>query len=103
VALVPIAALAVLGVALFGPDLSITRSAPETRSPTLGAPSNAVVRSRAALLYREPDRMSAVVGTLAAGSPLVVHKLVWNMMSQWAEVETGSGSGYVAVTDVDLR
>ena len=101
-AVVPVAILALLGVAMFGPDLSVTRQAPEQRS-AITAPTQAIVRNRAALLYKEPDRVSPVLSTLGAGSPLSVRKLLWNMMTHWAEVETPAGVGYVAVTDVELR
>lgn len=105
VAVVPVGALAMIGVAMFGPDLSLSRAAPppETHRAALGAPNSAVVHSRATLVYHDPDRVSPVVGTLAVGTPLVVHRLLWNMMSQWAQVEAGTLSGYVAVTDIDLR
>ncbi len=103
IAVIPVAILAVIGVAMFGPDMTVTRSLPAAPAPSMGAPRNAVVRGRAALLYKEPDRVSMVIGTLSVGTPLVVHKLVWNMMAQWAEVESGAGAGYVAVTDVELR
>ncbi len=102
-ALVPIAVLAVIAVAMYGPDLSITRSVPDVRAGAAATPGSAVVRSRATLLYRDPDRMSPVVSALNAGTGLVVKRLVWNLMSQWAEVETGTQKGYVAVTDVELR
>lgn len=104
-ALIPVAILAVAGVAMFGPDMSFQRSAPtpEPRQAALDAPKSGVVRSRAALLYHDPDRVSPVVGTLPVGTPLVVHRLLWNMMSQWAQVDSGTISGYVAVTDIELR
>lgn len=100
--LVPVAVLAIIGVAMYGPDLSAPR-VPEPHAGSVNGTGNAIVRSRATLLYKEPDRMSPVVTTLSAGSPLVVHKLVWNMMNQWAEVENGAVTGYVSVTDVELR
>lgn len=99
---VPIGVLIVVGVAMFGPDLSISRGQPESR-PAITAGSSGTVRGKATLLYREPDRVSKVLGTLAPGSQVSVRRLVWNLMSQWAEVESSAGTGYVAVTDIELR
>jgi hypothetical protein len=43
-----------------------------------------------------------VIASLTAGSSVVVHRLFWNMLLQWAEVEVGSGIGFVVTTDIEL-
>jgi hypothetical protein len=60
------------------------------------------VRNARTFVYRDPDRSSAVIASLAEGSSVVVHRVLWNMLSQWAEVEVGGGIGYVLTTDIDL-
>lgn len=62
----------------------------------------AVVRNAGTVVYQQPDRGAPVLATLPAGMPVVVHRLLWNMMMQWAEVDIGSGTGYVLTTDIDL-
>jgi hypothetical protein len=36
------------------------------------------------------------------GTRLVVRRVLWNMMMQWAEVEMGGLSGYVPTTDLEM-
>jgi hypothetical protein len=62
----------------------------------------AVVGANRATVFAQPDRAAPVMATLPAGMPVVVRRLVWNMLMQWAEVELGSGVGYVLTTDIDL-
>jgi hypothetical protein len=62
----------------------------------------ATVRSARTFVYRDPDQGSPVIASLTPGSSLVVHRLLWNMLQQWAEVEVASGIGYVLTTDIDL-
>jgi hypothetical protein len=62
----------------------------------------AIVRGSRTLVYREPDQSSPVIASLTRGSPVVVHRLFWNMLQQWAEVEVGSGVGFVVTTDIEL-
>ena len=62
----------------------------------------AVVRAGRAVVFARPDRAAPVIATLPTGMPVVVRRLVWNMLMQWAEVELGSGVGYVLTTDIDL-
>ncbi|MCW3473027.1 SH3 domain-containing protein [Limobrevibacterium gyesilva] len=61
-----------------------------------------VVRSVRATVFQQPDRAAPVMATLQAGMPVVVRRLVWSMLMQWAEVEVGSSVGYVLTTDIDL-
>jgi hypothetical protein len=60
------------------------------------------VRNARTFVYRDPDRSSPVIASLTEGSSLVVHRVLWNMLLQWAEVEVGSGIGYVLTTDIDM-
>jgi hypothetical protein len=62
----------------------------------------ATVRSSDTLVYATPDQSSQVIARLTPGSSVVVHRLFWNMLLQWAEVEVGSGVGFVVTTDIDL-
>ena len=39
---------------------------------------------------------------MPAGTRLVVRRVLWNMMTQWAEVEMGGLSGYVRTTDLEI-
>jgi hypothetical protein len=60
------------------------------------------VRGARTLVYSEPDQSSRVIASLNPGSSVVVHRLLWNMLQQWAEVEVGSGVGFVLTTDIEL-
>jgi hypothetical protein len=62
----------------------------------------ATVRSAHALVYAEPDHAARVIASLTPGSSLVVHRLFWNMLYQWAEVEVASGIGFVVTTDITI-
>ena len=62
----------------------------------------ATVRSAHTLVYAEPDHASRVVASLTPGSSVVVHRLFWNMLYQWAEIEVASGIGFVVTTDITL-
>lgn len=62
----------------------------------------ALVRGAGAALYREPDRGSAVLARLAAGTRLLVQKTEWRSMMQWAQVEVEGRLGYVSMTDVEV-
>jgi hypothetical protein len=67
---------------------------PERRTGFIHVPHAAV--------FVQPDRNAPVVATLPAGMPVVVRRLLWNMLMQWAEIEVGGTSGYVLTTDLDL-
>ena len=62
----------------------------------------ATVRNGNTIVFAEPDRDSKVVAQLTAGSSVVVHRVFWNMLLQWAEIDVGSGLGFVVTTDIDL-
>jgi hypothetical protein len=62
----------------------------------------ATVRSAHTLVHAEPDQASRVVASLTPGSSLVVHRVFWNMLYQWAEVEVASGIGFVVTTDITI-
>lgn len=55
-----------------------------------------------ATVFEQPDRAAPVVATLHAGMPVVIHRLFWNMLVQWAEIDVGNRTGYVLTTDIDL-
>ncbi len=62
----------------------------------------ATVRGANTLVYAAPDQSSQVIAKLTSGSSVVVHRVFWNMLLQWAEVDVGSGVGFVVTTDIDL-
>jgi hypothetical protein len=74
-----------------------TASDPEATPKRFGT-----VRNARTFVYRDPDRASPVIASLTEGSSVVVYRVLWNMLMQWAEVEVGSGIGYVLTTDIDL-
>jgi hypothetical protein len=81
--------------------------APPAEDPTAGdqkpAPTRfATVRNARTYVHRDPDPGSPVIASLTPGSSVVVHRLLWNMLMQWAEVEVASGIGYVLTTDIDM-
>lgn len=84
------------GIAYYGPDIGGRQ--------TTGQPAGniAVVRASRAMLLREPLRTAAVVAPMPVGTRLVVRRVLWNMMTQWAEVEMGPVSGYVPTTDLEM-
>ncbi len=79
-------------------------------TPVIGAPGvgaqgagrMGVVHAPRAAVFVQPDRAAPVLATLRAGMPVVVHRLLWNMLVQWAEIDVGSSTGYVLTTDIDL-
>jgi hypothetical protein len=85
-------------MAVYGPDLGGERAV-ATGQPVSGV---AIVRSPRALLLRQPVRDAPVLSQMPVGTRLVVRRVLWNMMTQWAEVEMGSVSGYVPTTDLEM-
>lgn len=64
----------------------------------------AVVRSGGTTLFEAPDSASAKDTPLSAGTHLIVKRLLWKTLRQWAEVElsVGGRTGYVVTTGIDL-
>ena len=97
-ALIPLSTLqAMVGIALPLPP-----PAGPVGDPLADISRTAVVHAARALVFLRPDRTAPVLATLPAGMPVVVRRLVWNMLMQWAEVEVGSSVGYVLTSDIDL-
>ena len=92
------------GIAAVIPYLDAPPRRPPPPVADQGAPGRrlAVVHSGRAPVFIQPDRTAPVVATLPAGMPVVVRRLLWNMLMQWAEVEVGSQTGYVLTSDIDL-
>ncbi len=84
--------------------LGLTETPPAAPLPDVGGGVRrmAMVHADHTLVFRQPDRAAPIMATLPAGMPVVVRRLMWNMLMQWAEVEVGSGVGYVLTTDIDL-
>ena len=99
-----------LFAALFVATALRTRSAvpvPAAERPGLeGTPFGraAVVRSGGTTLFVAPDSSSAINSPLPAGTHLIVRRLLWKMLQQWAEVEIAGGSrtGYVVTTGINM-
>lgn len=64
--------------------------------------TTASVRSARGTLYAEADTTSSPVTYLPAGTKVQVRRVLWNMMTQWAEVEALGKTGYVPMTEIDL-
>ena len=64
--------------------------------------TTAAVRSARGTLYTEADTTSTPVTYLPAGTKVQVRRVLWNMMTQWAEVEAQGKTGYVPMTEIDL-
>lgn len=76
---------------------------PPRRETALGQnATGVVVRSVRGTLYSEPDKASAPVSFVPAGTRLPLRRLVWNMMTQWAEVDLNGKTAYVPTTEIDL-
>jgi hypothetical protein len=56
----------------------------------------------AALVYARADRNAQLLSSLHQGDRVLVRRLVWNELVQWAEVEVGGQIGYVPAADLDL-
>lgn len=72
--------------------------------PAAGAAAHdAMVRPGGALLLRQPERDGPALAVLGHGQRLLVRRLLWNSLFQWAEVELPDGTaGYVLTTELDL-
>jgi hypothetical protein len=97
------------GVVLLGPDLApppapmvAQAPPPALRGEGRVATRVALVRGSGAVLYRDPDRGSAVVARVAPGTRLLVQRLEWHGMMQWGQVEVDGRVGYVATTEMEI-
>jgi hypothetical protein len=81
------------------PPATSTRGVPDYGPVTRRV---AVVKVGRAVAFREPDRNALAVVTLQSGMPVVVRRVFYVQQVQWAEVEVGSGVGYVLTADIDL-
>jgi hypothetical protein len=80
-------------------------TAEQNAPPSVGSQGTGrvgVVHAQHAAVFAQPDRAAPVLATLRAGMPVVIHRLLWNMLVQWAEIDVGSSTGYVLTTDIDL-
>lgn len=84
-------------VAMLGPDLSRPHASVERATTGI-----AIVRSAHAKLLGAPKPDAPLIVAMPPGTRLVVRRLLWNMMVQWAEVEMGGLSGYVPTTDLEM-
>lgn len=55
-----------------------------------------------ALVYARADRSAELVAALHQGDRVLVRRLMWNQLVQWAEIEVGGQIGYVPAADLDL-
>jgi len=106
---VVVAAGAAVVISLAVPFVTLQSLAGLTQLPVLSPPDNgadtrriAVVHAGHVPMFRQPDRNAPLMTTLPAGATVVVRRLVWNMLMQWAEVEADGSVGYVLTTDLDL-
>ena len=100
--------MVLVGAASFGGIwLLATPSAPPAAAP---APARAAlpgerlarVRAPGAVVRERPEPDAAVLAQLPTGSRVAVHRLVWNSLLQWAQIDLGDRAGYVETTDLDL-
>ena len=94
------------GVVLLSPDpmpAGLRAPPPMTRGDAaVPAARVAMVRGAGAVLYREPDRGSQIIGRLGAGTRLLVQRTEWRSMMQWVQVEVEGRVGFVATTEVEI-
>ena len=55
-----------------------------------------------ALVYARADSNADLLAALHQGDRVVVRRLVWNQLVQWAEIEVGGQIGYVPAADLNL-
>jgi hypothetical protein len=106
---VMVVAGAAVVISLVVPLSTLQSLAGLTQPPVQSPPDNgadgrrmAVVHAGHTPMFQQPDRSAPVMTTLPAGAPVVVRRLVWNMLMQWGEVEVDGRVGYVLTTDLDL-
>ena len=105
--------LGVLGAILVGVLIAIVAPrvhiGPQAgQGATFAGPPSAVsaqvatVRVPGAEVHREPDRASMTVVRLPVGTRVLVHRLVWRTLNQWAEIDVDGNAGFVSTNDVDM-
>ena len=47
-------------------------------------------------------RAGPLVATLPRGTHVAVRRVLWNMMTQWAEVDASGQLGYISTTEIEL-
>jgi hypothetical protein len=55
-----------------------------------------------ALVYARADRSAELLSSLHQGDRVLVRRMIWNQLVQWAEIEVGGQIGYVPAADLDL-
>lgn len=84
-------------------DPSRPTALPQPEQQTPGFRRAAIVRPGGGLLFPGPERTGMPLRVLSAGQRVQVHRLVWKLLFQWAEVELPDGpTGYVLTTEIDL-
>jgi hypothetical protein len=107
-----VAGLGVLGVVVVGaavalispevlPAMTPSLSGPRLEAPARGA-RVALVRAGGASLRREPEPGSEVVAKVPAGHRLLVLRMEWRSLMQWALVEVDGRPGFVVVTELEV-
>jgi hypothetical protein len=54
------------------------------------------------LVYARADRSAELISSLHQGDRVLVRRMIWNQLVQWAEIEVGGQIGYVPAADLDL-
>ena len=90
-----------MNVASVAADLAEPMQAPPPVAAS-SSPHVALVRAARAPVFRQPDPSAPVLAVVPAGKALVVRRLLWNMMVQWAEIDIAGGGGYIAITDINM-
>ncbi len=75
---------------------------PESVTRALAAGVVGLVHSDAALVYARPDRGAALLAALHRGDRVIVRRLIWNRLVQWAEIQVGGQTGYVQAAALHL-
>ena len=100
--------LGVLGVVavIAGGAYAWLGSAPTPNTPAMVASLSGgvvgVVSAGSALVYARADRSAELLADLHQGDRVVVRRMVWNQLVQWAEIQVGGQVGYVPAADLRL-
>ncbi len=95
-----IAALAGGAYAWLGSSSSAPAGAAVAQALTGGVVG--VVHVTSALVYARADRSAELLAALHQGDRVVVRRLIWNQLVEWAEIEVGGQVGYVQAADLRL-